>query len=417
MATYRKILFLTLSLLFTMNASSQSLSRVSDGYEVTIEHDFNDIDSDYTVEIESFPGTVKLIPAKGDRVLLTETFFVEAESEEEAREQATRHASKVRKTGRRIYIRNGVAHFGESSLTIELVRGMRAIVSTSVGSIKADGVDGEFQLSSGAGSIIMSNVTGSIDAFSGAGSIDLNEVKGRFVKINLGAGDIDLRDIAADLEIMTGAGDIDISKIRGDVDVTTGGGDIEVADVEGTMYLSTAGGRIKVSESIGDLVVSTSGGDIELDLIVGDVRASTSGGDVRIRAIDGEITVETMAGNIDVFDVERGVNAVSEVGDIGVYVIDSAFLDSETVEVRAENGDIELSLPRGTAASLRVSLGYDGTLNTERLAARLDMDNARSGYRSGRLRRAVFSLNGGGGRIELKSGSGSVEISDIDILP
>lgn len=397
-------------------ALSQSVERVDDGYDVRLESRFSAGRSMGSLIVGSYPGDVEVERAPSRDIVIYENIYVAAESESEARKIAGRIASDIQERSRSLVIRGTGGASAGRVMRIVLPSSMAVRITTSEGNITLSGGTARVELTAGYGDIRVENLESSLNITMGRGEIEVAGVTGQ-VDIRSGAGNIDLRDVQSEVYVITGAGDIVLRDITGRATATTGGGEIDGRRMDGKVTFNTAGGDISLRYVAGNLELITSGGGIDLDEIIGNVRATTAGGDIEVSQIFGSLKAETLAGDIDVHGIDGDVRAVSIVGDIHVVVgRGSESAGGQTIpfriDLRAENGDIELSLPPETNADLRIDLGFDGSLETSRFSGVLTWTDTRRSQRDGRIRRAVAVLNQGGGEIELSSGSGSITISD-----
>ena len=161
------------------------------------------------------------------------------------------------------------------------------------------------------------------------------------------------------------------------IKVRTGGGNVTLRDTVGTASLNTSGGDISARNVVGNVELRTSGGSIEADTIRGDVDADTSGGDVRLQRVDGKIRGNSSGGSVRVTLVgaNRGISATTS------------------------GGDIELSLPRGTAANIDARTS-GGDVTT-------DIPVTSTAWKEHEL---VGTVNGGGERIHAQTSGGSIRV-------
>lgn len=161
------------------------------------------------------------------------------------------------------------------------------------------------------------------------------------------------------------------------VNVRTGGGSVDLDDLTGSATLKTSGGDIAARNVDGDLELRTSGGGILAESVRGNVDADTSGGDIRLLRIDGKIRGETSGGNV----------RCSLVGA------------NREISARTSGGDIEISLPRGTAGDVKAT--------TSGGEVRSDLPVSAASIKEGRLEGA---LNGGGPSIHAHTSGGSISL-------
>ncbi|MCZ6757666.1 MAG: DUF4097 family beta strand repeat-containing protein [Bacteroidetes bacterium] len=388
---------------------AQTISRVRNGFEVEIEHTFTIKSETSTLEIERYSGDVDVVGGDRDQVIVREVVYVKARNEEEAREKGVRFFTEIEETGDGIRIEGALRYGDNKSLYVELARGMRVFVSTTNGDITVYSTDSEVELGTGNGDISVVRSSSDVEVHSGNGDIDISDVGGT-VTASSGAGDITLSEVDDYVDLETGAGDIEVVRVKGSVKAQTGGGDITVEEVGDQVELRTAGGSIEAYRIAGSADLSTAGGSIDLVDIGGNLFASTFGGDIEGNSVGGTISAETLAGDIEFFNVQDDIVVTTEVGDITVSIRNSEFLQHGFVELRADNGDVDLMLPRNTNANVSIDLGFDGEFETQDSPRSLRLKEMKQGLRRGRVRSVKGILNRGGGRIEIRTGSGEVSI-------
>jgi DUF4097 and DUF4098 domain-containing protein YvlB len=117
----------------------------------------------------------------------------------------------------------------------------------------------------------------------GSGTLTVSGIRGP-ATLASGSGDIAARDIGDDAEVTTGSGDIQLSDLKGDARVSTGSGDVKLTDVAGAARLSTGSGDILIERAGGAVTAKTGSGDVQIKGVSGDLRISTSSGDISIAA-------------------------------------------------------------------------------------------------------------------------------------
>ena len=201
----------------------------------------------------------------------------------------------------------------------------------------------------------------------GSGHIRIASINGP-VDASTGSGGIDVREVAADARLQTGSGSIAINNVAGTVRARTGSGSIGGDKIGGASTINTAG------KFQGKAMPLTSGGTASgrayLDF-------ETGSGDIRLQNIAGELKAHTGSGSIEAEGQQTGdwdINTGS--GGIRVRLPDSSKF---TLMARTSSGSISTDFP----------LTIQGTVSKRELSG---------------------SVNGGGPRLELHTGSGSIHI-------
>ncbi|MCH8568236.1 MAG: hypothetical protein LAT67_08230 [Balneolales bacterium] len=115
-------------------------------------------------------------------------------------------------------------------------------------------------------------------------------------------GSIRVAGLNGDQRTITSGGSINISTVEGNIEAQTSGGSIRLEQIKGDINGSTSGGSITAEQTSGELKLTTSGGSIRLAEVSGNVQATTSGGSIRagIRETHDFLQLTTSGGSIRV---------------------------------------------------------------------------------------------------------------------
>jgi DUF4097 and DUF4098 domain-containing protein YvlB len=188
------------------------------------------------------------------------------------------------------------------------------------------------------------------------------------------------------------------------------------ADIEGHEYRRSGGvevlTRVTVPERF-NVDISTSDGDIMVGNLQGDVQLKSSDGDIQLGQVQGgEIRIQTADGDVltDEFTATSAVIRTAD-GDIDLSSV-SGDLNASTAD-----GDIQLRLREAGDVSLRTGDGDITIFAPTDLAAQIDFDgedlNVAQGFEiTGRVSssRVIGRMNGGGPRLEARTGDGSISL-------
>jgi DUF4097 and DUF4098 domain-containing protein YvlB len=409
--TIRTGLIAGVMLLAACPASGQEVRSVRGGYEVVVEHHFEISTSTSYLEIDNYAGDVEIMGSRENEIILVESVLVDTESRDEALRIGSRYLSEVRRSGARVTVSGAYRHGDDLNLRVVLARGMESNVSSLTGDLTLRDADSQAELNTGSGDIVVDGLRARLKSATGSGDITVRDTDGPVSGVS-GAGDVTLRGVRQDVDVTTGAGDLDVSGVTGRVEMRTGGGDIEVDELEGDLFATTAGGDIEVDRVRGSARLSTSGGSIEVTDIAGNLDATTLGGDIEGDNIGGRITAESLAGDIEFDHVRNGISVTSQVGEITVRIEDASFLSTESIDIRADNGDIRLYVPGNVAADVSVDLGFDGEFDDGGGSSRVRLVDRKDELRQGRIRRVTGRLGRGGGRLELQTESGRISLRE-----
>lgn len=175
------------------------------------------------------------------------------------------------------------------------------------------------------------------------------------------SGDVQVYDIAGQVEARSGAGVIQMDRIGRDAIARTAGGDIRIGKVGGGIRCVSGGGSIEVQSAGGESWFDTAGGEINLGSIAGPIHASTAGGNIHIGRAGDSVGAKTAGGRIDVMQARGIVIAANSGGSIQVG-------SAPGVRLEATGGSIRL---RGSSGAIR-AVSDSGSIFAE-LNARLPL--------------------------------------------
>lgn len=180
---------------------------------------------------------------------------------------------------------------------------------------------------------------------------------------------------------------------------------------------------VRVDGNQVDVVVRGTGGEISVETISGDVLVEGGSGLVRLRSIQGEIEVRGARGRIEAMSVNEDVSLTDVEGDIyveatngdvtlrgirssatrattvnGDIVYEGSIRESGRYVFSTHNGDIVVTLPENTSATVSVST-YHGEFQSD-FPVRLTGTT--------RDRQFKFTLGAGSAGIELESFNGEI---------
>jgi DUF4097 and DUF4098 domain-containing protein YvlB len=132
----------------------------------------------------------------------------------------------------------------------------------------------------------------------------------------------------------------------------------------------------------------------------GKARMETVNGAVSIKDVHGDLELETINGGIDVLRSAGALRAVTINGSIDAELTDLA--DDSDLSFETTNGRVSLRLPRTARLSIDAA-----TTN-----GRVQSDFAVEGGQPGK-RRLRGDVNGGGGKLYIRTTNGGVEIAEL----
>lgn len=202
----------------------------------------------------------------------------------------------------------------------------------------------------------------------GSGHIRINSVNGP-VEASTGSGGIEVDSVPSDVRLETGSGSIRLNNVAGTVRGHTGSGSIEGDGIGGGSSVNTAAkfqGKALPLASEG----SSSSGKSYLDF-------ETGSGSIRLQTVTGELKARTGSGNIEAEGQQTGDWELhTGSGGIRVRLPQNAKFD---LMARTSSGSVSTDFP----------ITIQGTVNRRELSG---------------------SVNGGGPKLDLHTGSGSIHI-------
>jgi len=211
-------------------------------------------------------------------------------------------------------------------------------------------------------------------------------------------------DIAGDF-LSTSNGSYRVGHVSGRVKILTNSGEIHLASAGKGADLKTFGGDIMLGPVLGDLKAQTMAGEIRVGPVTGSAIVETSGGDIRIERVSGVVVARTGGGDVILPAVAGSVRARTGGGEVRVGVVSRVPKDG--IVIRNEGGDVLLTLPSDAQADL--DLQVEGPTDPGEVLIRSDFPGVAIS-RGEDAQRAVGALNGGGGRITVRTSSGSIRL-------
>ena len=147
-------------------------------------------------------------------------------------------------------------------------------------------------------------------------------------------------------KISSASGDVEIRQVAGEINGRSASGDVTVEDVQGNINASSASGNVRVTKATGTVNAHSASGDVEVDLAgikgTGSMEFTSASGDVRVKApasLDADVDMSCISGDIktdfalQVEKAEHGPRRAAH-GRLGS--------GSRTVKIRSASGDVSL---------------------------------------------------------------------------
>jgi len=269
----------------------------------------------------------------------------------------------------------------------------------------------------------------SVDAKSTGGDIS---VKGNVVgniELNTMGGDISLKNVKGKVRVSTQGGDLTVGNIEGGLMLSTMGGDIRIGEVIGeTARVNTMGGDIKVAKAMSGIEAVTYGGEIDVKVLGGDSQLKTMGGSIEVENVNGRVTMQTMGGNLVVQNGSGFIDASTNAGDIvlhnitgsvnarattGNISVDISPASNSSSNLNANMGRIEINLLPNAKATIEAEIKARGSWKFMKDNLKIKSEFEAKSYTSDdkeRKIKAVYDINGGGGKIIATSNNENIII-------
>lgn len=149
---------------------------------------------------------------------------------------------------------------------------------------------------------------------------------------------------------------------------------------------------------------------LDIETVNGGVRLAGTHGKATVETTNGALTIDGVHGNLDLETTNGGITVTRSAGAVeasttngGIEVELTEVPDGSDLSFETTNGGVTVRLPR----DIRVSL--DAATSNGRVSSDFDVEGAQSKSR----RRLSGDINGGGGKLRVRSTNGSVKIEEI----
>lgn len=159
----------------------------------------------------------------------------------------------------------------------------------------------------------------------------------------------------------------------------SGSGDIEVSDVGRFLTASTGSGNVRAHGVHGPATLDSGSGDVEVaETEGGNIKAKTGSGNVRIHGFNGSLWARSGSGEVEAEGRLQGASNVSTgSGNVRLHLTQDSHFN---LEASTGSGDLRVHMP--------------GVTNTDSSRHHL-----------------TLAVNGGGDPLEIRTGSGDIEIT------
>jgi hypothetical protein len=261
-------------------------------------------------------------------------------------------------------------------------------------------------VTTGGGGVRIDNVRGGLNAWSGGGPVVRDGVR---VDRGWGEGDSRGEHSHSHSSMGRGAGrhedysEPDDSSDPGDGVATIDEGDDDLGTGDrtssGVRMIHKAGGSVHLIEAPHGATIQTGGGEVTVGRAAGQVEVETGGGSIHVGPLAGSALLRTGAGSVhlvlDPAGDSQDVSITSGRGDVVIEVPRdwSGTVNLETAYTESADHPSQITLPDGWNLRRETSHDWDDREGTPR-----------------RYVRAIGSHGGRGGRIDVRTVNGDVEI-------
>jgi DUF4097 and DUF4098 domain-containing protein YvlB len=268
-----------------------------------------------------------------------------------------------------------------ASMTLRTPRLASAVISTSEGAVRANGVGGALQVDTRAGELAADRIDGDSRLVTGGGEVRVGEIRGS-------------------LHCSTGAGDITVKSVRGEAVLETGGGDIFAGSAGGPVRAETGGGSVHIGAAGGPVTATSGGGEIVVDKANGIVTVRNMAGNVQVGSAAG-VRCESGGGGIHVSNISGPMRVSTSMGSILATLLAGRFSDSY---LSTGNGDITIVIPSNVGVNIQAQLSV---ADVRRIISDFREIQVR---RQGPLVIAQGAVNGGGPLVQILGTGGTISI-------
>lgn len=229
--------------------------------------------------------------------------------------------------------------------------------------------------------------------------------EGASLTLQHGAGDVEVRDLVADLEIDVKAGVMEAAGLDGQVELDVGSGGLTVKDVRGRLVMDTGSGGASLDRFEGAaLSIDTGSGSVAVSEVSAEaVEIDTGSGGVTVDGVETRrLMIDTGSGSVRV-ESAGADSAVIDTGSGRVHLALERMGDGR-FEIDTGSGSIVMLVPGDLSARFDIDIGSGGI--------DVDVPIAKTLHKSrGEMR---FIAGDGDASVVLDTGSGGVRVASVD---
>ena len=209
----------------------------------------------------------------------------------------------------------------------------------------------------------------------------------KYLLLNLNGddGDVEIKDMAANIKCRLSDGDLEITNIMANfIKLNLEDGTLKMKDIEAELDIKIDDGDIRITDYIGKTcTVDLEDGQLEMDRAKGNFDINSDDGDIELRHITAS-----------------KLSASSNDGDIYVDILES---DAPDLEIKADDAKVIVDLNENISAKIEIETD-DGSISTSISAP--EYEKKKPSYYFGEIR-------GGKGRIHIRTNDGDVVLREV----
>ena len=337
-------------------------------------------------------GTVELVPADGDKILvkLDARIYADSDAAAQAAGQALRVVSESEdgqlrlvlpqpeddrtscEIGVRLAVPPGIPvrienSFGDISareLKNPLVlsaRNGRITVAGHTGAVQVtdrysevtlDEIAGDVQVKGTDAKIHLDKVTGLVTAEIKNGSLHLTEINGKLIDLKGQYGSIEGENITGEVKVAASETHVWLQAVRGPASVENSREDVQVTDLQGDLTLKVRSGDIELKQIRGRVQGEATGGSLTLEDGTGGAGLSLDKCECELTNVDGPVQITNSTDPITLTGVPGPINVTNRNANINFHGLPAD--PKVKVAAATERGDITFflsGLPREAAFS------------------------------------------------------------------
>ncbi len=267
-------------------------------------------------------GDVTISTSADERIHVSSRNVVYASSNKDADRQLQQIAPRLTVSGSQVLLQTANINAAHADLTIQMPADASLDINAGHGDVTVDGIKSSVTVADSKGDVKLDNITGNVHT-------------------HMTKGDFSATAIAGEVVVEGRMDDVSLSSIKNHVSLN--------GDFFGDMHLQQLAGPLNVHSSRTDITIASVPGNLTLD-----------SGDLQFKDVIGPVRVVTRSKDVEGSLVKGAAHVEDSNGDISLNMLSPL----EEVQVRDDNGSIDLTLPPDAKCNLDASTN-DGDLSTD----------------------------------------------------